>query len=100
MNAIELEQKWLHKVTPNWYGFAVEGIADDWAVKIDDYLTWLEKVRPQFEIHQIKVKFGGLRVYLDFKMGEGDEPIHDHILTEINMRARELNKLWDKKLMY
>lgn len=97
MNSKELEQKWSHKVAPNWYGFAVEGIPDDWAVKIDDYLTWLEKVRPQFEIHQIKVKFGGLRVYVDLKL---EELIDDSILKEERIRSKVVDELWDRKLMY
>jgi hypothetical protein len=57
-----LYNKWKNRIPVGWYGF--DGINVLWGRVIDDFLMELEKVAPNFEIHQIKLKFGGLRFYV------------------------------------
>ena len=61
---IYLFQKWAHRVPKGWYGFALGNVPFRWAQILDDFLTEVEKENKDFEIHQIKLKFGGCRIYL------------------------------------
>lgn len=97
MNSKELVKKWSYKIIDGWYGFDVEGISDDWSNDIDVFLTWLDIVRPQFGIRQIKVKFGGLRVYVDIKT---EEPIDDSLVKEIQQKLDNFYFYFDKNLYY
>ena len=38
-----------------------------WTDVLDEFLCWLETQCPDFEIHQIKMKLGGVRIYLGTK---------------------------------
>jgi len=60
-----LLQKWAHRVGNGWYGFSLSNIPGVWVYMLDDFLAWVESQCPDFEIHQIKTKFGGLRFYID-----------------------------------
>ena len=62
---VYLFQKWHEKIAPKWYGFSLSNdVPFIWATIIDEFLIWLEKECPNFEIHQIKLKWGGLRFYV------------------------------------
>jgi len=61
---IILFQKWAYRVEKGWYGFALSDAPNSWAIIIDEFLAELEKSMPKFKIHQIKLKFGGLRFYV------------------------------------
>lgn len=62
---VYLFQKWAYRIPKNWYGFALGDVPFVWAQIIDDFLIEVEKEFPNFKIYQIKLKFGGLRFYID-----------------------------------
>ncbi len=96
---IYLFQKWAYKVEKGWYGFDLEGVPFSWVKKIDEFLDWTEKNIPEFKIHQIKLKFGGIRIYLD--LGLPDNLIHDSVLAEYKKRLDALAvELFDENLIY
>jgi hypothetical protein len=64
---IALFYKWAYRVGQGWYGFSLGQIPRVWVDMIDEFLSWLETQRPDFEIHQIKIKFGMVRIYLGTK---------------------------------
>ena len=59
-----LFMKWAYRVGKGWYGFSLGHIPPVWTDVLDDFLSWLETQCPDFEIHQIKKKFGSLRFYV------------------------------------
>jgi hypothetical protein len=64
---ILLFYKWAYRVGKGWYGFALGNVPRVWTDVLDEFLCWLEIQRPDFEIHQIKMKLGGLRFYVGTK---------------------------------
>jgi len=64
-----LEKKWKHKVGERWYGFSLmSNTPINWIKAIDEFLEYIdEETNGEFEIHQIKTKFGGLRFYVQMK---------------------------------
>lgn len=60
----ELWEKYGKRVGENWYGFDVNEWPLNWLETLDDFLAELEKDSPDFEIHSIKLKYGGARIYL------------------------------------
>lgn len=63
MNYEDLNNRWKHKFGRQWPASFDIGLG--WAEIVDEALTRIENVEPQFEIHQVKSKFGGLRIYTD-----------------------------------
>ena len=59
-----LFQRWAYRVGKGWYGFALGHVSLVWLDMINDFLCWLEVECPDFEIHQVKIKIGGLRLYV------------------------------------
>ena len=88
-----LIEKWQHRIPKGWYGF--DGINELWGKIIDEVLVELEKVAPDFEIHQIKLKFGGLRFYVTTNLK--DSKTYNKIEKEIE-RLEEL--LFSTSLIY
>lgn len=79
---LQLFMKWAYRVEKGWYGFALgNNVPYVWTQIIDSFLTELEKVAPKFQIHQIKLKFGGLRFYvkLNVKGQKKIKSIHEEI---------------------
>ena len=62
-----LFQKWAYRVGRGWYGFDLGHVPPVWLDMINDFLCWLELECPDFEIHQVKIKAGGLRLYVGTK---------------------------------
>ena len=62
-----LFQKWAYRVGKGWYGFALGNVPYVWRLILDEFLEWVEKQRPDFEIRQVKMKFDRLRLYLGTK---------------------------------
>ena len=84
-------KKYRKYIPSGWYGFAIgDVIPKEWIDAINDVLDELIKIDPKFEIHQIKMKFGGIRFYVE------SEIIEDIFKIE---RLVEL-KLFDKALIY
>lgn len=90
-----LFMKWAYRVEKGWYGFALGNVPMVWAFIINEFLTELEKEAPNFKIHQIKLKFGGLRFYVDLN-------INDNLKAEvIHSEIRKLESLLhNDKLIY
>ena len=65
MNQSDLLNKWKHKISSGFYGF--DGLPEEWCHIIDFALTRIDKQDSDFEIQQIKVKFGGCRFYITGK---------------------------------
>ena len=64
---ILLFYKWAYRVAKGWYGFSLGNVPRVWTDMLDEFLSWLETQCPDFEIHQVKIKFRGLRIYLGTK---------------------------------
>jgi hypothetical protein len=62
-----LFSKWAYRVGKGWYGFSLGDVPRVWVDVLDEFLSWLETERPDFEIHQVKIKGRGLRIYLGTK---------------------------------
>lgn len=81
-----LFQRWASRVGKRWYGFALSPAPSSWATIINEFLEWLVLQAPNFEIHQIKLKFGGLRFYvsLSSEPEDFDHPENERIRGEIS----------------
>ena len=91
INDDTLCEKYEKHIPKGWYGFAIGGPTPrNWFVVIDDILELCVKADPNFEIHQIKMKFGGIRFYCE------SDVIED--IREISVLIE--NKLYSKKLVY
>ena len=78
------------RVVEGYYGISIGNpVPISWLNVINDFLHYLETSSPDFKIYQIKIKYGGIRMYLtDLK--EEDEKLVD-----------ELSRLlYDKHLIY
>ena len=87
--------KWDSKIGKGWYGFSLQDCPLIWGNIIDEFLNELEIICPKFEIHQIKLKFGGLRFYVSLYLDDQET------LNIINEEIRELEEwLRHKSLIY
>lgn len=86
-----LDIKWVKQYGKGWYGISLgPGLPKSWYNIIDDVLLELLLEDPVFEIHQIKIKFGGLRFYVNGEFGE-------ETLSTIGYLE---SKLYSKELVY
>lgn len=76
--------KWAYRVGKGWYGFNLGHVSPVWTDMLDEFLSWLETQCPDFEIHQIKMKLGSVRIYLGTKT--------DFVIRDEKIRA-EISKL-------
>jgi len=83
--------KYRAHIPRGWYGFSLgDPIVPEWCEILEKVLDICLETDPSFEIHQIKIKFGGIRFYCS---SEVIEDLHDvEFLIE--------NKLHDPKLIY
>lgn len=85
-----IQDKWDYKVGANWYGIEMTDRMPVVFYKvIDEFLDWMLINEPNFEIHQIKCKFGGIRVYI----GNISEEIQDFCWNLSSL-------LFDENLIY
>lgn len=59
-----LFEKWKNNIPDDWYGFCLGPLPDKCCRALDEMLEYAKSVEPQFEIHQIKVKFTQVRCYM------------------------------------
>lgn len=86
-----LDEKYKKHIPQGWYGFAIGNPTPiNWSIVIDKILDLLIKHDPDFEIHQIKIKFGSIRFYVESKTIEDIQDISILIM----------NKLFSNKLVY
>lgn len=87
---ITLLENFAHRVGKGWYGISLsQPTPNSWFLFMTDFLRLIEKNNPDFEIQQIKIKFGGIRIYL----------------SKISKETQKLisiaeNELFDKHLIY
>jgi hypothetical protein len=87
----EAKEKWKDFIYPKCYGWGGLGnpTPSIWYTVLDQFLEYVKEIDPDFKILQIKIKFGGLRLYLDSKN------------EQIQEMCRELEEVMtDKKLIY
>jgi hypothetical protein len=84
-------EKYLKHIPKGWYGFAIgKPIVPEWMNIIDEVLELCIKNDPDFEIHQIKLKFGGIRFYC-----------HSSVIEDIfDIESHLEDNLYDKALVY
>jgi len=86
-----LKEKYKNRVPDRWYGF--DGLGNPtpyvWYEALEEFLEYVEQQCPQFEIYQIKIKFGGIRIYL----GNISEEIQQDI-------SKLTSVMTDAKLVY
>ena len=87
---ILLFYKWAYRVGKGWYGFALGNVPRVWTDVLDEFLCWLEIQCPDFEIHQIKMKLGGVRIYLGTKT---DFVIRDEKISSEIFQLQKLLRL-------
>lgn len=98
---LRLIQKYAPYIPKGWYGFSFGSpLHLDWFKIIDEFLTYLIELEQlnkiwDIEIHQIKLKFGGVRFHVSYNC-------EDKELREfINLQIEKLeNTLFDEKLIY
>jgi hypothetical protein len=83
--------KYKTRIPPGWYGFSIGNpIIPEWCDIIDETLEACVAADPDFEINQIKIKFGGIRFYVETQ-----------VIEDINEIERLIeNTLYDKALIY
>ena len=87
----DLNTKYRKQIPKGWYGFDIgTPIIPAWMEIIDKIVEVCVEADPYFEIHQIKIKFGGIRFYTKSNV---IEDLHDveHLID---------NKLFDNALIY
>ncbi len=78
-------------IPKRWYGFSINGaIIPEWINIITNVLDLLISIDENLEIHQIKMKYGGIRFYVE-----------SLVIIDINEIVTLLeSKLFDKALIY
>ena len=86
-----LNEKYADYIPHGWYGFDVgTPIVPEWMEILDEIVELCTEVDPNFEIHQIKLKFGGIRFY-----------VYSEIIEDIhNVEMHIEDKLFDTALIY
>jgi len=60
-----IKEKWASHIPDRWYGFDLGyPVPVVWYDAIDEFLDYAKEQCPDFEIYQIKLKMGGLRMYI------------------------------------
>lgn len=59
-----LQIRYFNRVPDGWYGFDVSCFPTNWLNALEEFLAALEIDSPDFEIYQIKLKYGMARIYL------------------------------------
>ena len=77
---VTLFSKWAYRVGKGWYGFSLGDVPRVWTDVLDEFLCWLESQCPDFEIQQIKMKIGSVRVYVDPKTN--DKALNEAVRAE------------------
>jgi hypothetical protein len=75
-----LINKYKSRIPRGWYGFS--GIHKSWSPIIQEFLDYVEAHCPDYEIHQIKSKFGGLRFYVNLGT-KADEQTQKYVEKQI-----------------
>jgi hypothetical protein len=63
-NERRLRDKWKPHIAEGHYGFNIGVCPAEWFSVIDEFLAYRSGIDPDFNIQQIKMKFGGIRVHV------------------------------------
>jgi hypothetical protein len=74
---------WENYVAKDWYGFDISGVPLHWFMVVYDTLHYFYKHNIKFDIQQIKLKFGGIRMYLAFQEQTDDTDRCEEILRQV-----------------
>jgi len=87
----DLIEKYKDHIPAGWYGFSIgTPTPKKWVEVLDKILEFLIKEDPNFTIHQIKMKFGGIRFYCA-----------SEIISDLNEIESLIEKsMFDQKLVY
>jgi hypothetical protein len=84
----QLQNKWKHKYGHGWYGIDMtDRLPILFYDVVDEFLEWVNKNNPDFEIQQIKQKFVDIRIHLgniDEKTGNYCWDLTD-LLSDVNI---------------
>ena len=93
-STINLYDKWKDYIGAGWYGFDLGNIPANWIKAIDEILTFLSE-NSTFTIQQIKIKWGGVRFYVEYKANSAALDL------EINEGIVALEeRMFDQSLIY
>lgn len=86
-----LNIKYGEYIPKGWYGFDIgTPIIPEWMEIIDKIVELCVEIDPDFEIHQIKLKFGGICFY-----------VYSNVIEDIrDVEILLLHKLFDRALIY
>jgi hypothetical protein len=84
-------KKYGEYIPKGWYGFDIgKPIIPEWMEIIDEIVELCIENDPDFEIHQIKLKFGAICFY-----------VHSDVIEDIHdVELMLMNNLFDKALIY
>lgn len=92
---IQLFMQFSYRIPRGWYGFDLEGVPFIWSSIIRDFLNEVEKDCPNYEIHQIKLKYGMAKIHIQLNTKDNKK------IEFINKQISELQKvLFSKDLIY
>lgn len=74
---LALFERWLPYIQEGYYGFDMGGCPISWYFAIEEALCVILDKCPQMRILQIKLKFGGLRMYIEADDWEIQEAIDE-----------------------
>ena len=84
----KLNKKYREYIPQGWYGFDIgTPIIPAWMEIIDNIVELCVENDPDFEIHQIKLKFGGICFYVYSNVIDDIHDIEYLILNTLNDRA-------------
>lgn len=87
---IDFIAKWKPYNAEHYYGVDyADEVPEAWLDDIDSILEECKKETPDFKIFQLKIKFGGLRLYL--------QDVSEDMRTKVSKLEQ---KLYDKNLIY
>lgn len=80
-----LLKKYGEHVPRGWYGFDIGSpIIPEWMEIIDEVVELCIKSDPNFEIHQIKLKYGGIRFYVQTEIIEDIDAVEMLIMNVLH----------------
>lgn len=89
LNDSTLLEKYKKHIPKGWYGFSMGSpTPNSWYKAIDEILQLCIKNDPDFEINQIKMKFGGIRFYVESQVIE--DMLDIEIAIERNLHSSKL----------
>lgn len=83
------EDTWNNHCDGNYWNWELSGLPETWINALQEILEIVKQHNPRFIIYQVKLKYGGIRIYLGNINGATEKAIQD--VTEL---------LFDEKLIW